>query len=639
MPIEAEKPGLEKLILILTILEGLVVGFFLLQNPSMEKNAVFMGYSRARLFIIGAALSLILLTAGLLLMTHLRPGGFVKTMRSAQSYLNQQDRLFWVLLALAAGLMVMLTLAGVSATESLKRVDYGLGVSSQRLIPLYLWAALIAAQALVVLALRFPGQFLQAHQLKPEFLLPALAVTLGGAALVFHWVIYLMRYEFFQTIPNWFWGFNFRETPPKTWIILPLMAITVGTAAFVCKSRTPQRRVVNLLAIILLGYILQLGFGFVAGQGVESVRLKYINSWHSKYARYAAEERQFLPTIRSYEEEFAGTIFPGTKPPGVILVHMATQRLSGLFGAQPDYDSRYLALTRLIAWVYPALAMGVLLLLFRIARQVSGEKEAYLALLLLVTLPNMILVPLVLDQVLYPLLFTLGVLMAMAARGKQAPIQWGLLLGAYIYLVLFISFSLVPILPMMMMVIAIDHWMQPGPGIKRLLAPLKLGLGIAAGFAALYALFDLLLGYNMLLRYSNAIAQHIVVKEYAAGIKSLLNDLLLNNLELAVWIGFPVLLLLFSGFISSALNLVKRRLTRLDGLVLAFFVTYLVLNLFGQTHGEVGRLWIFMTPLIALFAGSQLAPLFKCERSRFYYFFFTAQLLTTLVVFLAHDFG
>jgi hypothetical protein len=66
---------------------------------------------------------------------------------------------------------------------------------------------------------------------------------------------------------------------------------------------------------------------------------------------------------------------------------------------------------------------------------------------------------------------------------------------------------------------------------------------------------------------------------------------------------------------------------------------YLVLNLFGQTHGEVGRLWIFMTPLIALFAASELAALFKCERSAFTYFFITAQLATTLIVFLAHDFS
>jgi hypothetical protein len=36
-----------------------------------------------------------------------------------------------------------------------------------------------------------------------------------------------------------------------------------------------------------------------------------------------------------------------------------------------------------------------------------------------------------------------------------------------------------------------------------------------------------------------------------------------------------MLLLLFSRFVSTGINLVKRRFTRLDGLVLAFFVTYL----------------------------------------------------------------
>jgi hypothetical protein len=575
MPIETKKPGLEKLFLILTILEGTAASIFLLQNPSMEKNAAFMGYSLSRLFVIGLAFFILILAGGLLLISFMRPNWFTRTVQRVKSHLEQEDRLFWIALAGLTSLMVMLFLAGISTTDGLKKVDFGLGVISMRLIPLYLWVALIAAQGLILLVIQFPGQLRQKRLLKPEFLVRALAVNLGAAALVFHWIIYLKRYEFFQTIPNWFWGFTPKDGSIQPWVIIPLIAVALGIITIVCRNRTPQRRVFNLLLIILLGYILQLGFGFVEGQGVESVRLKYVNSWHSKYARYAAEDRQFLPTIRNYEEEFAGTIFPGTKPPGVIVAHMATQRISGLFGSQPDYDSRYLGLTRFIAWVYPALAMGVLLLLFRIAKQLTGENEAYLPLLLLATLPNIILVPLVFDQVLYPLLFTLGAYLAMTASGKKAPFQWGLLLGGYLYLVLFISFSLIPVLPMMLSVIGIEYLMRHGPAIKPLLAPLKMGLGMAAGFAALYALFDVALGYNMLLRYSNAIAQHVVVKEYEPGLKSLLNDLLLNNLELAVWIGFPMLLLLFSRFVSTGINLVKRRFTRLDGLVLAFFVTYL----------------------------------------------------------------
>ena len=398
---QAEKPAFEKHFLMLTILEGMVVSFFLLQNPSMEKNAVLLGYSSSRLLVIGLTLSLIILAAELLLIAIIRPYWQVRTIQWVRSYLNKNNHLFWVALALITIFTVLIFLTAVSPTEYLKTVDFGLGVISQRLIPLYLWLALLCAQSLIFLAINFPGQLLQKHLVEPEFLVRALAINLGLAALIFHWITYLMRYEVFHAIPNWFWGFTLKEEPTNNWIIIPLIAITLGITAFVCKNRTPQRRGINLFVIILLGYILQLGFGFVEGQGVESIRLKYVESWHSKYARYAAEERQLLPTIRNYEEEFAGTIFPGTKPPGVILVHMATQRVSGLFGAQPDYDSRYLALSRFIAWVYPALAMGVLLLLFRIGKQLIGEEYAYIPLLLFVTLPNIILIPLVLDQALY----------------------------------------------------------------------------------------------------------------------------------------------------------------------------------------------------------------------------------------------
>ena len=76
----------------------------------------------------------------------------------------------------------------------------------------------------------------------------------------------------------------------------------------------------------------------------------------------------------------------------------------------------------------------------------------------------------------------------------------------------------------------------------------------------------------------------------------------LNNSEVVHWFGVPVVFLFLVQAGKSALALLKRGHSEKDILVVAVLLTYIGLNVFGQTRGEVGRLWIFFLPLICVVA-------------------------------------
>jgi hypothetical protein len=61
--------------------------------------------------------------------------------------------------------------------------------------------------------------------------------------------------------------------------------------------------------LVLLGALLQLGFGFMDGKGFESLRENYTGTMHRVYAEMAADDPDLLPVITDYEARFAGNVF------------------------------------------------------------------------------------------------------------------------------------------------------------------------------------------------------------------------------------------------------------------------------------------------------------------------------------------
>ncbi|MCJ7707880.1 MAG: hypothetical protein MUO38_09715 [Anaerolineales bacterium] len=85
------------------------------------------------------------------------------------------------------------------------------------------------------------------------------------------------------------------------------------------------------------------------------------------------------------------------------------------------------------------------------------------------------------------------------------------------------------------------------------------------------------------------------------------------------------------------MRLLRRRSEDLDVLALGFVATYVGLNVFGQTRGEVGRLWLFMVPVLVLLACDEVENLFG-RRPMATYLLLGSELITTFLLYKFHDF-
>ena len=165
----------------------------------------------------------------------------------------------------------------------------------------------------------------------------------------------------------------------------------------------------------------------------------------------------------------------------------------------------------------------------------------------------------------------------------------------------------------------------------------RLLLGLAAGLLLTYLAFRFLLNYDFFLRYAGAFARHRAHKEYQSDLEGILIALLINNFEFAFSIGVPLALLALGRAARAAAVFIQNKAARLDGLLAACVITYLFLNLFGQTRSEVGRLWLFLLPLAALFAAPEARALFERQKASIY-LVIGLQLATTILTFLFQDY-
>jgi hypothetical protein len=209
------------------------------------------------------------------------------------------------------------------------------------------------------------------------------------------------------------------------------------------------------------------------------------------------------------------------------------------------------------------------------------------------------------------------------------------LTGASTYASLYLSFSLLPLLPLPVLWLVIDTWLNREKRSYQRAAGLL--AAFAGGLLLGFLFFRLALNYDPYIRYTAAMAQHLRAKEFTPGWYELLQAVYLNNAEFFTWMGWPMAILFLASAVRSAWRWLHGQASRLDGLFLAFAATYLALNFFGQTRGEVQRLWLFMLPMICLFAARETRSLFR-RPALAISFVITLQLVTALFTLWFQDF-
>ncbi len=617
--------------------------------------------STTRLAAGGLAAALeVLLFAGLAL-SLVRPNGFQALLERSSRWLEQNNRLvrtvtgLGFLALLTAGLTLLFTtppaydydryaplfndLQGIARFESLRSL-----MAAAR--PLLVWTALILAQLAGALILAFsprlPNWWSGSESVKMLLVLTLAAVTTA------HWIILGFEVRLLANIPGWYWEVGEHSTTGSLFILVGLAVLSLAILYIIL--RWPNRAVLNLLLLVLLGYVLQVGFGFLDGRGYEYVRLKYAGTLHKSYAmRASADNASVLNAVRDYETLYGDSMFPSTKPPGVMVFYILTGKLVNAFDPRPTVEGRFEALTRFEAAAYPLISFLVVIVIYLLARHFLDERSAYSPAALYLFAANILLLPLFLDQVLYPLLFSLGVLLTLRAaeRGAFWPGVW---LGLCLYLAIFFSFSLLPLAAFSLLYMALQVFLRQKERPVR--AQARALVGVAAGAGLLYLIFWLALNYDVITRYRHAMSvvhyydyfvrtgaaeSGAFTRGFFPSLAERAAALLLNNLDFGAAAGFPLYLLFLMGGGRSLVQLVRSRLQPGELLLPVYFLTFLALNLYGQNRGESARLWMFWMPAVVLLAGREIAQLFR-NPGRAAAVLAMAQLVTVYLTFKFQDF-
>lgn len=638
-----EKTAAVQIFLRAALAEGFLAWLFLFINPSEENSAVLWGYSLPRLLLGGLAL-LLLLALAVLAWKGRHPQRLQSSLQNLENRLSRPD--FFTALVISLGYAILIILASFLLFASPLARNLGvLPALYRHALPLIIWLLLVLAQVAVLLRLAWPQQFRSLGWRSPTaaktlFLLVVVTLTLA------HWTILALRLDLLVSIPGWFWQFHEKGVSLRHAWLAAIFALPLLLAVFILKNPSAVKR--NLFLLILTGVFLQYGFGLVQG---ESIRLKYANSSHSVYAQHASDRPDLLEMIRNYENGYGQQIFLDTKPPGVLTVYILAQKLSNLIAPEATFDGRFLRLTTFLTYVFPPLSFVVLILIYRLSRTLAAsEEQAYLPALLYIVCPNVILMPLFLDQALYPLMFMLGVAAAVLLTRKPSFVL-AAIIGVSIYIAMFISFSMLTLLPFAVILIGMD-WLlnRKSKSLKQTLLVLAgLALGMLAGYLAFKALlnYDFFVRYhnmtlirreiNYYIRYNIPVEQSVIEAGYRPSLNKFLSALALNHIEYAAWVGAPVFLLFAARALKTVWNFLRRRIAWREIFLGAFILFYVLLNLFGELDAEVGRLWLFLVPMVSIFAGLEMGEFFNNKKSGVY-LVMALQLITLILTYQFQDF-
>jgi hypothetical protein len=621
-----------KILPFLLFLEGLSALLLLFRIPSEQESVTLLGFSLSRLlFGVGFGIVLILLLV-LFLAMNLNAVWIQGIINRGEKYLSTREGLLFTILVLSSFI-----LAGVAIiilfNSPVGRIFGPLSFVYERSSSILYWVTIACIQCLLVLFMKTHNIWHQVGFFDPSFIARYLVIFIIIVLVLLHWTIILLQLPIFSDIIKYWW----MRYEPKEFICRDLWIICAFLAAIViarCIMRFPKRWLIHLLSIIALGYLLQVGFGYIDGGGYEVLRQKLVGSNHNRYAINAVPDLSYIRAIRLYEERYADDRILSTKPPGSLIFYISMEKLANIGSDANDPQQRYLNLVDFVSYTFPLVATLCVPVIFLLGKRIISVKWSLFSSLIYVLTPSFLLIQLQLDQFLYPLIFTLGIyVFQIVISSRKMIFAFGM--GVLLYLILFLSFSLIPIVAFLIAYLCIK--LLFGELKNRRIDALRQLLFITLGFFLSHVLFRIYLDYDFLTRYVKAIEYHRMMKLFEPGLPQILSAMVQNNLEFAMWTGIPMIFLSLSRFLRSVIHLLKNNLSDVDFMVIAFVLMLIGLNLFGQTRGEVGHIWMFMLPMLSIFSIDEVKHLGK-EKNWAVQFFIIAQLFTSYLIFKFQDF-
>lgn len=624
-----------QILLVLLALEGAVALAGSLSTPSMGRRAFLWGYSIPRLAVALSLAVAFIGLASLAVWAFKRPTGAGRLLGVLDPELERNParlpECLGFLLYLSATGSYFLALFLVSSASN---APYLLRVAVDHMGMSLWWLVSIPFQILLVLSFlcrdRIGPQVVRAPHASGYALL--YIAVLGGTLQC---ITLLLRADVLFSIPGWFW-----ESVPARVRPQQLMPIAIGIVALAGVRRileNPHARLRNMVISILLLYLLQLAFGIAAGGGFESLRLKYSSAPISWETRSACEyPGNAFEVVLNYEENFAEDFWLGTKPPGLLAGLVVAKGL--MRSLRPDQfggiEACKHAMTTVYAYVLPLVAAIALLPMLGLEKTLGDGENPHLSAILYIGVPSVLLMPLIRDQFLFPLLFMLTLLVLGKSIVRRSYVL-GIVTGILIYVSVFFSFSLLPLVA-----VAISWPLIETLGQRRSLdmrRALALVGAVIVGIAVAWVAGRILLGYDPVLRYTAGMDQHRAIKGYTGDLASLWQYAKLNLLEFSISVGFPFVLLIALAGLESLVEVARGRVSPRSAFSVALLICFVAMNIVGQTRGEVARLWLFLVAPFSIVAAGSLCRLPQ-SRNLGVQVVFATQLMIAMATYMNMDF-
>jgi hypothetical protein len=471
---------------------------------------------------------------------------------------------------------------------------------------------------------------------------------LTAAALLLAWLILSDGLPYLRGpapgTSEWYWPYLLR--PADRWWAPAAAALCLFLAGGWWLSRPASRRRTTAGALLLLmagNLLLQLGLIYAdrAAAAAELVD-RTLSNLSGGYFEAAAETEAMAELLRRYPASMPHFVSDHlrTHPPGLLLLNWSLVRLWASLestGVTNTLARQVVPLRCADLWlldrplfVAAALATASLLPLlaaaaavlpaYALARRLMPEPAARLATLLVATLPALLLFAPQSDQLFPVLLLALfyGIQRGLENRRQPwAQAGWWFAAGLVLSLLTFLSLGNAALLLPATLWLLLQEW-QKRDGWERLPPTashpvlFRWVVAFGTGTAIVWLVYWAGWGVPPWTVAEVSLQQHYqLVNQY----RRYSWWLFFNMVDLVVYAGLP----LVAGFTAAVIAAGRRWYHQphdsdtgrkpveplpLLALSLAFFL--LVLNLSGSTRAEVGRIWLFFMPLLALVSGSYL---------------------------------
>jgi hypothetical protein len=453
-----------------------------------------------------------------------------------------------------------------------------------------------------------------------------------------------------QRLPVWFWPIANKPLPAELWMLIGLAAFAAATIVTV--RWVPERSWASGIALLIMaGALQQFGFALAEGRGMEALRQRLVTTGHAEFARIAAQHNDMLAIVRNWQDFInePDKGFSSTKPPGTVLVYIGLADLAEYVVPDPApidiaddiwLSARHWKIVSAAAIVFPIFASFVVIPLGHFTRLVFSDQNPLLPGLLYISAPSVSLITLHLDQALFPLLAaTLFFLAAKTLSTKaQWRIFWGMIFGVSAYICVFISFSVLPAIPLAALIALIStrrlEW--------KILA--NASLSALAGFLSCYLLAMWILNFDALSDFQVSMRNHEnwrwndVSEMIHPPILFLIYSSILNLVEFFYWSGPSILgLMIWVGW--DSIDYLRYKILDRTCIVWPFVLVVMIMLVTGRTISETARLWMFLLPACALIGAISFERLKYFPRLVSIVVLAATQAQLTIAIKSAADFG